>query len=75
MKPIATLAAAVLATSGSAAELSPKLLGLIGTDVSTVAGADLVRQGNSALNQFFQSSVVPGADARASYRKPNGSFG
>jgi hypothetical protein len=68
MKPIAILAAAVLAACGCAAELSPKLLGLIGTDVTTVAGADLVRQGNSALHQFFQSSVVPGVDARASYQ-------
>jgi hypothetical protein len=66
MKPIATLAAVVLAACCFAAELSPELLGLIGADARMVTGADLNRQGDSILNQFFQSRVAP--DTRASYR-------
>src|SRR5215831_2974848 len=68
MKPIATLAAVVIAACCSAAELTPKLLGLIGADARMVTGADLNRQGDSILNQFFQSQVVPDTDTRASYQ-------
>jgi len=68
MKPIATLAAVVLAAGCSAAALSPKMLGLIVADARMVTGADLNRQGDSILNQFFQSQVVPDTDTRASYQ-------
>jgi len=68
MKPIAAIAAVLFAACSSAAELNPKLLRLIGADARMVTGADLDRQGNSALNLAFHSHAVPDTSSKGTYK-------
>jgi len=68
MKRIAALVTLLVAACCSAADLSPKLLRLIGDDARMVTGADLGRQRDSVLEQFLRSGVTPDADTRPTYQ-------
>jgi hypothetical protein len=69
MRLIAALAAILVAgLHSSAAELSPKVLRLIGPETRMVTSADLDRQGKSALNMILHSSAGPWNETKEGYQ-------